>query len=555
MEIDWGAKETEARYEDMISTLIKRIHPTAQRIDGSGGDEGRDLQVVEDNGLIIYELKSFTGRLSCGGRKQQISRSLNRAAFHRPGAWRLVVPIDPTPRELEWFEKLGNRQPFDCQWYGLTWLNSEIAKRPDLPRYFLQGHDRKVLEILRELNAEQGATACSRMALGQIRSVQRRLNESDPFFLYELTTRCNDNSQIEGSVMAVHTADGRIDVIPRYPTALDDRPITVKVQFPNPSNGHDPISVLEQSIDYGESVTISPDIVSRVSIDAPGGLSAEMQNATIQLAPLEESISQPLILHATILGRDGVSFLGTHEFLLQRRKRGRRGAVLFGTDSTELINLTIKLRTDRSPLNITLNYDYKEVLPGVARRATEWLEKLTPPNKIRIEVGSPLSTVGQSDILQPAIQEGICGLFKAFELTQERAGVYFRVPHDITPDESEQILLAGRWLNGEKVKFTWNRMKFTGTDIAEVLTRLSAEPGGSIALVQEVVFSFRGRELRLGYLARKIQATVENISDVKKAIDEGCVEVPVVLRPGKSNVGFEWMLDRQDEPDSKIITT
>ena len=33
-------------YEDIVSVLLSRLHPDAQRIDGKGGDGGRDVQIV-----------------------------------------------------------------------------------------------------------------------------------------------------------------------------------------------------------------------------------------------------------------------------------------------------------------------------------------------------------------------------------------------------------------------------------------------------------------------------------------------------------------------------
>ena len=87
-------------YEDMVSVLISRLHPEAQRIDGSGGDGGRDVQVPTDDGLVIFELKSFTGRMD-SSRRRQVAASLERASQHEPVAWHLVVPIDPTQGELD----------------------------------------------------------------------------------------------------------------------------------------------------------------------------------------------------------------------------------------------------------------------------------------------------------------------------------------------------------------------------------------------------------------------------------------------------------------------
>jgi hypothetical protein len=64
-------------YEDMVAVLLSRIHQT-HRVDGSGGDGGRDCYFAGGNGTDAYELKGFTGRMT-PGRRQQVIRSLNRA--------------------------------------------------------------------------------------------------------------------------------------------------------------------------------------------------------------------------------------------------------------------------------------------------------------------------------------------------------------------------------------------------------------------------------------------------------------------------------------------
>src|ERR1700734_3676273 len=85
-------------YEDIVAVLISRLHPDAQRVDGSGGDGGRDVLLPLPSGTEIFELKSFTGRVN-PSRRLQVKRSLKRAAAHSPSAWHMVVPINPTPAE------------------------------------------------------------------------------------------------------------------------------------------------------------------------------------------------------------------------------------------------------------------------------------------------------------------------------------------------------------------------------------------------------------------------------------------------------------------------
>lgn len=548
MEVNWDDKQTQALYEDMISTLIKRIHPSAQRVDGSGGDGGRDLQVHDPESTIIYELKSFTGRLSQGGRKQQISRSLRKAARHRPDAWRLVIPIDPTPSEDEWFCKLTAEYPFPCQWCGLTWLNAEISLRPEIPRYFLEGHERRVLQMLKELKAEEASTEDTQVVLARVKAMQNRLNQTDPIFHYEFSTWATDTGQVDGSIMTVRTHDGRIDVVPRYATALEDRPITFHAQLRTEDGGNGAVSMLEESIDYGEPVTLTPDVLERVSVDAPGGLSTELHDATIQMEPLQEALESPMLLHATIVDPSGTSTLGRHEFSIRMRRSGRKGAILFGSDVTGLIDIEVRFRLDTLTLSITLDYRYKEVLPSLGRKATEWLEMFRPPNFVCIDVGSPLRRVGQSEIVTPAISAGISELFRAFETVQERAGVPFPVPADLSREEFEIFLLANRWLNKDKVQFTWEKMRFTCDGVEEILEHLPSSGSVGLRLAEQRVIEFRGRELPLGYRARTIQARLANSEELQRAIKRNDPEKPIELRPGDSNVGWEWILPREEEP-------
>jgi hypothetical protein len=95
-------------------------HGKVERIDGSGGDGGRDVQLRHPTRTDFYELKSFTGRVSKEkGRRKQVERSLASAARHKPASWTLVVPIDHTDGELKWFDTLRTKYDFPLTWAGL----------------------------------------------------------------------------------------------------------------------------------------------------------------------------------------------------------------------------------------------------------------------------------------------------------------------------------------------------------------------------------------------------------------------------------------------------
>ena len=102
MSIRWNEFDPQG-YEDMVSVLLSRLYPHARRIDGKGGDGGRDVQIAreEDDPITnAFELKSFTGRIT-PGRRKQVARSLKRTAAHssRPEA-HISVMNDLRPLSL-----------------------------------------------------------------------------------------------------------------------------------------------------------------------------------------------------------------------------------------------------------------------------------------------------------------------------------------------------------------------------------------------------------------------------------------------------------------------
>lgn len=175
-------------FENMASVLISRLNPGVRRIDGSGGDGGRDLILPTPVGVEIFELKSFTERMT-SKRRTQVKRSLARAAKHSPTRWNLLVPIDPTPAEEKWFEALTTKYPFPCDWFGLTWLDEKIAACPDIPRYFLGGTADEVIRLLAQVGQEQAGLARGAPdAIDRLMCLMAQVNELNPFYRITMTS-------------------------------------------------------------------------------------------------------------------------------------------------------------------------------------------------------------------------------------------------------------------------------------------------------------------------------------------------------------------------------
>ncbi|MCX4993707.1 hypothetical protein [Streptomyces sp. NBC_00568] len=131
MRVPWEKlAENPSLSESLVTLLVMRLRERAQPVDGTGGDGGRDLfEYTDDGELVVYEAKSFTGRMTAV-RLRQVERSLVSAARHQPDHWDLLVPIDATPAEQQWFDGLRAEFPFVRWWRGRSWLDEKVAAHP-----------------------------------------------------------------------------------------------------------------------------------------------------------------------------------------------------------------------------------------------------------------------------------------------------------------------------------------------------------------------------------------------------------------------------------------
>jgi len=551
MRIPWSERSTKALYEDMVSVLIKRRHPDAVRIDGSGGDGGRDLQIHTDDGLVIFELKSFTGRLNTGDRKRQIAKSLTRAMEHKPVRWHLVAPIDLNPSELDWFEKLVANNKVAGEWLGLTWLDSEMSQRPEIQRYFLDGYNDEVVRLLRELKSEDLELDDSMQAMQRARTIRKQLNECDPHFRYDLTIgNSGPPGPRPGVALSVFAGTDRIDVIPRYRTALSDRPInvTADLDFSDDHSGH--LQAFENAVRFGDPVTLPGQVVKRLQLDAPAGLSQDVEGAQIRFAASDVPLDEVQLVHLAVLAPDGETRLAVQEFEVTHRRAGSDGGTLTGKDASG--TLSVSIRMDRTTRSVGLNVSSKQlpVLPAVGLGIAQWIEEVRPPNLLALEFVGREGDSEPVPIDKPMVEGSIVPLFEAFAKLQERSGVSFPVPVDLTDEEWLAVSKAAAWLSPEKVQYTWTHQDMTIRPTnTRTLRDLFRPEGGSLMITMDVSLEFRDRQLQLGRLARTFQAkAVGGQRAFDDAIARGDNEMHVRLEPAGSDVAYEWLTAPEEIP-------
>ncbi|CAM5452576.1 hypothetical protein [Streptomyces narbonensis] len=529
--VDWTDERLGSNvYEDMVSVLISRLHPQAERIDGAGGDKGRDVQVPLPAGLEIFELKSFTGRLDeRSGRRRQVADSLKRAAERNPTAWHLVVPINHTDGELEWFNGLAAKYSFPCDWRGKDWLDSQMASHPELPRYYLEGSNDEIVNMMRELNQEQAAlTRGVSDLVERVRTLKDRLNSLDPHYVFGF------NVQPNGSVS--------VTTLPRYPGAQKDRPIRIggTFEFPDTEDGKQAARALQDSFDYGATSVVSSEFVKSFVVDAPAEFGGIFEGGELQVGGAVDNA--PLIgARFALRIRDAQGVVRAHLPLeAKERTAGKRGIELRLEDLGGVAR--VKARFDAPTHRAKITYSFhlpEDSLPGILLPAVRFLAEATEGRAASMvlngkEIGPPMDLSSSYPDAGDSIKQ-----LQILDDIQRISGVYFPVPQSLTDEEFESIRDAHRYLTSETCTFQWSRVSFAiqraGLDTPE-LQQLQA--GGAVSdfvIRNDMILRLGDDSFNLGRLDMTFSSVVlEVIVDIDAAEGSGGM-IKVTIIPGEDS--------------------
>ena len=439
------------KYEEMVSVLLSRLHPNARRIDGTGGDGGRDVQIANAlDGSIIdaFQLKSFTGRVGRSQRRQ-IERSLERAAELSPMKWTLVVPIDPNPAELTWFDGLRAKYAFPLDWCGKAWLDDKMAAFPEIHRYFLEGAKDEVYDLLREIERGEAKIVEVAGAVARMERLHQRLNEIDPHYRYVMGMMGPGGSLTSSNaLLAVRVGDVRVEVFPRYRDATDDRPITMNLTV---AFGAEDAEIRE-ALEYGKGVTLPRRLVKGVTLDAPGGLSGDYSAGELSLRPLDTDLDERIRLPLDIMDGDDVVISCPLDFT--NRTSGPTGSIYSGTDSSGWLNLDLKVNLVERELTARFSWTAQRGMPGAVLPILRWIEACRPPHRLRIRWPEGPELVSAIDSPLGG-DESWVEVVEAVAYVQECTGIYAEMPVEMTEEEMEEALRFAALLRGETVEFTW----------------------------------------------------------------------------------------------------
>jgi hypothetical protein len=425
--LQWEEDRVRSSFEDIVSTALSlryaKDYGEFQRLDGSGGDGGRDVQFRTASLLDLFEMKSFTGRLGTAqGRRAQVERSLERAAGLQPDSWTLVLPIDPTPEELQWFNSLRAKVEFPISWFGKTELDAMMAEFPVVPRYFVEGKHEEVVELLKEIAQERAPIGSIEEATERLAVLASRLDELSPHYRLDFER---------------HGDATTIIVMPRYPGAEDDRPIVIsgKFEFPETDVGQDVARRVGEFFAYGGEVEVPSEYATGLRVDAPGGLAPNFgQGGRLVLKSHPVDHGLPITGRIAIVREDD-SLGPSMPVRLTKRVVGERGATLEGSDFTGAI--TIRLRADSVDHTANLNLSFEaptNVLPGVLLQLYRFLGELAPPCRLGVSlaglsVGDPMNVPPEMTAARPP--EGLVRILEDLEFIQSVTATPFEVPDEI----------------------------------------------------------------------------------------------------------------------------
>jgi hypothetical protein len=130
--VHWGSYPGDV-LERVMSVLLFQERPTAWRRRPSQGDGGLDVGEPNPDGYHVYQIKGFARSMDRSRRRQvreSLQRVLDDPRLDRPiTGWSLVVPLDPTSEDEEWFRQLTAQAPFPCDWKGQVFWDGAVALR------------------------------------------------------------------------------------------------------------------------------------------------------------------------------------------------------------------------------------------------------------------------------------------------------------------------------------------------------------------------------------------------------------------------------------------
>ncbi|RBY91216.1 hypothetical protein [Blastococcus sp. TF02A-30] len=443
---------------ERVGQLLVRDVCGATSVDGSGGDGAQDLRQDGPDGLTIFEIKSFTRRLT-SGQKRQIASSCQRAIeLHQPRRWVLVIPLNHSPAELAWFDRLRAKFPdVALEWYGQDWLDGRIAGREDLISY-VEGAQYKLLRRAKQHGMERAALTSGADLVARMDDLLELGATISPYW----TWRSGDTPWGPANIFTA-----------QRPEAPAEDPVQLTPLFSFPADDPEAQATFErlrQTLRVGGDVQIPGRFIDELRLTAASEATQRLlgeptqQVAELRLVSIPNATGMPLHCSLVLERQDdqqGVSL----PFTFTERVSGSHGTTLTGTDASGLLQGQLLFEDDgkRADGRFTMNLaPVAGSFPHDALPAVRLLGACAAGDTLRLRRG-PVSLA--SFLAGAEMPDGLAGLLElvaALEVVQDHLGALIPIPAEPLSDEdAHDLLTLARALSGQRA-----RLRYPGLDLA-----------------------------------------------------------------------------------------
>jgi hypothetical protein len=520
--LDWAGLSREK--VERVAQLLVRDACGATSIDGSGGDLAQDLRHDGPDGLTIFEVKSFTKRLT-NGQKRQITESCVRAVgLHAPHRWVLVIPLNPSPAEIAWFNKLRSRVPqVELEWFGLDWLDGQIAGREGLLSY-IEGADSALLRRARQFEMERAALTTGADLTRRVDNLFRLGETISPYWKWHF----GDTPWGPGQILTG-----------QRPESADEDPVQLTPLFSFPADDPEAETARERllrALRVGGDVDIPGRYIEEVRVTAASESTQRLlgeptqQVAQLRLISIPDNTGLPLRGSLVLERQEGAAGISV-PFTFTERVGGSHGMTMTGIDSSELLEGRFEIeRGDEVHGRFEMNLKpLAGSYPHDALPAVRLLALCGPGDSLRFRV-APLTIASFNAVAgapdgMPFLHE----LVAALEVLQSHLGILVPIPADPVSDEELRDLLAvARALSGRPARLSYTGLSLTlrPGGIRQFLCSVPKEPGALYGAEEAVAITLDGRRYDvpgLAYWAPKV--VLSNRTELEAVADDGAEAV------------------------------
>jgi hypothetical protein len=551
--IEWSALHGD-EVEAVVSNLLYNEVPHAMRVRPSQGDFGIDVLAPNpDNPGVsdVYQIKKFALNLELP-QKKQIERSFRRFLIglvkrdYALGDWYLVMPLDPTPENQDWFESMPGEviaELFDdpksdlsgiqrdqialwrdsteshVYWNGWQYCEYLAAKYQFVQDYYLHGGSERLRAAISDVakivglhNELASDDATSVLQPGDLHSHLDRLQrvlDGDPHFKYGLSLDpiAPDIRRDDGAIAATQTInpDGSavtFRIYARFDEALNERPIPIKLEFTF-ADGSPESRMLQEWVKYGKTATLP----AMIEMDLPGGLGTEQKSeatATISPSGMQETFERRL----RVASPTGEELAVVPLSMVSTSGLDGSGAWAEGTDPSG--TLTFQFTTDLSERTMSTNFtigepvgkDVVEILP-----ALQLLSHLHAPNVL--EMGGKFGSFSPG---QPILSTTEIFPPELLSFVEDLAAIQLHTPVPIVFPENvsgKDVRMASEvraLLDGQIVVARWKNLKFELHDGKDI------DPGfgHQVAIWEPLILDVNDVKIELGTI--RLTALSANLS-------------------------------------------